>query len=57
MQLLVDEQPFNEPKDKPDNKPAPAKVDERMNFRRDIIIVYYLNINLSEFRLEQFQSL
>jgi hypothetical protein len=44
MQLLADEQPVNEPKDKPDNKPAPAKVDERMNLRRDIITNYYRSI-------------
>jgi len=44
MQLLADEQPVNEPKDTPDNKPAPAKVDERINLQRDIITTYHIII-------------
>ncbi len=41
MQLPAEEQQVNELKDKPDNKPAPARVDERINLRRDIITNYY----------------
>ena len=37
MQLFDDEQPVKEPKDKPDNKPALANADERINLRREII--------------------
>ena len=37
MHLQTDEQPVNEFKDKPDNNPAPAKVDELINLRREII--------------------
>jgi hypothetical protein len=44
MQLLADEQPVIEFKDKPDKKPAPARADERINLRRDIITNYYINI-------------
>jgi hypothetical protein len=37
--LLAVEQPVNELKDKPDSNPALAKVDERINLRRDNITV------------------
>ena len=57
MQLPVDEQPVNEPKDNPDNKPAPARVDERINLRRDIITVYHLTVlNYPELHQNNFRA-
>ena len=48
---MADEQPVIEPKDKPENKPAPAKVDERINLRRDIITTFYLTVQLFQIYL------
>ena len=48
MQLPDEEQPVNKLDVKPDNNPAPAKAEVRINLRRDTILRYIQLLNNTE---------